>query len=81
MILHEAVFITAFSGFVGLIFSMLLLEVVGPNVEVDYIMNPSVDLRVALTTVFVLVLAGTIAGFFPAWRAANVQVVEALRDE
>jgi putative ABC transport system permease protein len=81
MILHEAVFITAFSGFVGLIFSMLLLEVVGPNVEVDYIMNPSVDLKVALTTVFVLVLAGTIAGFFPAWRAANVQVVEALRDE
>ncbi len=81
MILHEAVFITAFSGFLGLIFSMLLLEVVGPNVEVDYIMNPSVNLNVALTTVFVLVLAGTIAGFFPAWRAANVQVIEALRDE
>ena len=81
MILHEAVFITAFSGFLGLILSMLLLEVVGPNVEVDYILNPSVNLNVALTTVFVLVLAGTIAGFFPAWRAANVQVIEALRDE
>ena len=81
MILHEAVFITAFSGFLGLIFSMLLLEVVGPNVEVDYILNPSVNLNVALTTVFVLVLAGTVAGFFPAWRAANVQVIEALRDE
>jgi putative ABC transport system permease protein len=81
MILHEAVFITAFSGFVGLIFSMALLELIGPHVEVDYIMNPSVNLNVALTTVFVLVLAGTIAGFFPAWRAANVQVITALRDE
>ena len=81
MILHEAVFITAFSGFLGLIFSMALLELIGPHVEVDYIMNPSVNLNVALTTVFVLVLAGTIAGFFPAWRAANVQVIEALRDE
>jgi putative ABC transport system permease protein len=81
MILHEAVFITAFSGFLGLIFSMSLLEIIGPHVEVDYIMNPSVNLNVALTTVFVLVLAGTIAGFFPAWRAANVQVITALRDE
>jgi putative ABC transport system permease protein len=81
MILHEAVFITAFSGFLGLIFSMSLLELIGPHVEVDYIMNPSVNLNVALTTVFVLILAGTIAGFFPAWRAANIQVINALRDE
>jgi putative ABC transport system permease protein len=81
MILHEAVFITAFSGFLGLIFSMSLLELVGPHVEVDYIMNPSVNLNVALTTVFVLILAGTVAGFFPAWRAANIQVINALRDE
>ena len=81
MILHEAVFITAFSGFLGLIFSMSLLELIGPHVEVDYIMNPSVNLNVALTTVFVLILAGTVAGFFPAWRAANIQVINALRDE
>lgn len=81
MILHEAVFITAFSGFLGLIFSMTLLEVIGPHVKVDYIMNPSVDLNVAMTTVFVLVLAGTTAGFFPAWRAANIEVINALRDE
>ena len=71
MILHEAIFVTAISGFVGLIFSMGLLELVGPHVEVDYIMNPSVNLKVAISTVFVLVLAGIIAGFFPAWRAAN----------
>lgn len=81
MILHEAIFVTAFSGFMGLILSMGLLELVGPHVEVDYIMNPSVNLKVAVSTVLVLILAGTIAGFFPAWRAANVHVVKALKDE
>jgi len=81
MILHESIFVTALSGFGGLIFSMGLLEIVGPHVEVDYILNPSVNFNVALSTVFVLILAGTIAGFFPAWRAAKIHAIEALRDE
>jgi putative ABC transport system permease protein len=81
MILHEAIFITAIAGFTGLILSMGLLEIVGPQVEVDYILNPSVNFNVALTTVFVLIFAGAIAGFFPAWRAAKIHVIEALRDE
>ncbi|SDQ26824.1 ABC transporter permease [Flagellimonas zhangzhouensis] len=81
MILHEAIFVTAISGFGGLIFSMALLELVGPHVEVDYIMNPSVNFNVAFSTVIVLILAGTLAGFVPAWRAAKVKVIESLRDE
>lgn len=81
MILHEAIFITAIAGFTGLILSMGLLELVGPHVEVDYVLNPSVNFNVALTTVFVLIFAGAVAGFFPAWRAAKIHVIEALRDE
>lgn len=81
MILHESIFITAIAGFSGLIFSMGLLELIGPHVEVDYVVNPSVNFNVAISTVFVLVFAGTVAGFFPAWRAARIQVIEALRDE
>lgn len=81
MILHEAIFITAIAGFSGLILSMGLLEIVGPHVEVDYILNPSVNFNVALTTVFVLIFAGAVAGFFPAWRAAKIHVIEALKDE
>ena len=81
MILHESIFVTAISGFAGLIFSMGLLELIGPHVTVDYIVNPSVNFNVALSTVFVLILAGTIAGFFPAWRAARIHTIEALRDE
>jgi len=81
MILHEAIFVTAISGFAGLIFSMGLLEIVGPYIEVDYIVNPSVNFNVAISTVFVLIFAGAAAGFFPAWRAANIHVIDALRDE
>ncbi len=81
MILHESIFVTAISGFSGLIFSMGLLELVGPQIEVEYIMNPSVNFNVALATVLVLIFAGTVAGFFPAWRAAKIHVIDALRDE
>lgn len=81
MILHEAIFVTAISGFTGLIFSMGLLEILGPHIEVDYIINPSVNFNVAMSTVILLIFAGTVAGFFPAWRAARVQTIEALRDE
>ena len=81
MILHESIFVTTIAGFIGLIFGLALLEFVGPLIETDYIANPSVNFNVALTTVFILVLAGAIAGFFPAWRAARIKPIIALRDE
>ena len=81
MILQESIFVTAISGFVGLFLSMGLLEIIGPNVEIDYILNPSVDLSIALTMVILLIVAGAAAGFFPAWKAAHVQPIEALKDE
>ena len=81
MILHESIFVTAIAGFLGLIFSMFVLEMVGPLIETDYIKNPSVDFQVAFITVIILVIAGAIAGFFPAYRASSIKPIEALRDE
>ncbi|AFL80368.1 ABC-type antimicrobial peptide transport system, permease component [Aequorivita sublithincola DSM 14238] len=81
MILHESIFVTAIAGFLGLIFSLFLLQLVGPFIETAYISNPSVDFSVAITTVIILVVAGAVAGFFPAYRAANIKPIEALRDE
>ena len=81
MILHESIFVTAIAGFLGLLFSMALLEFAGPYIETAYISNPSVDFSVAITTVVILVVAGAVAGFFPAYRAANIKPIDALRDE
>ena len=81
MILHEAIFVTTIAGFGGLIFSMALLEFVGPLIDIDYFLNPSVNFSVALATVFVLIFAGIVAGFFPAWKAANIHTIDALRHE
>lgn len=81
MILHESIFITTISGFSGLLGSLLLLEFVGPMVQSEYFRNPEVDFNVALTTLFLLVFAGAMAGFFPAYRAAKIKPIVALRDE
>lgn len=81
MVLHESIFVTTIAGFLGLIASLALLEFVGPLIETQYIANPSVNFQVAVTTVFILILAGAVAGFFPAWRAARIKPIIALRDE
>ncbi|WP_178985957.1 ABC transporter permease [Winogradskyella helgolandensis] len=81
MILQEAVFVTMFSGLFGLIFGLGLLELVGPLIESDFIKYPQVDFNIALTTVFLLVFAGALAGFIPAYRAAMIKPIDALRDE
>ncbi|MDR7209186.1 ABC transporter permease [Flavobacterium piscis] len=81
MILHESIFITTIAGFSGLLASLLLLEFVGPMVQSEYFRNPEVDFSVALTTLVLLVFAGALAGFFPAYRAAKIKPIVALRDE
>ncbi|WP_435134957.1 ABC transporter permease [Formosa sp. A9] len=81
MILQESVFVTMFSGLFGLILGLALLELVGPLIESDFIKYPQVDFNTALTTVFILVFAGALAGFFPAYRAAQIKPIIALRDE
>ncbi|HLA54755.1 MAG TPA: FtsX-like permease family protein, partial [Flavobacterium sp.] len=81
MILHESIFITTIAGFSGLLASLLLLEFVGPQVESEYFLNPQVNFNIALTTLVLLIIAGAMAGFFPAYRAASIKPIVALRDE
>ena len=81
MILHESIFITSISGFMGLLTGLALLEFVGPQAESEYFRNPQVDFNVAISTLIVLVIAGALAGFIPAYRAARIKPIVALRDE
>ncbi len=89
LVLMEAIFITAASGYVGLIAGVGLLEVISQFDIIEklyppaaiYFLNPQVDLGVAVGATIVLVITGALAGFFPARRAASIRPIEALRDE
>lgn len=81
MIIQEAVFITFVSGFSGLIFGLLFWLGIGPFVEADFFTHPEVDFGIAVTTVFLLIIAGCMAGFIPAYRASQIKPIVALRDE
>lgn len=81
MVLQEAVFITVIAGFSGLILGLLVWELIGPMVEADFFTRPEVDFNVAITTLILLIVAGAFAGFVPAYRAAKIRPIIALRGE
>jgi putative ABC transport system permease protein len=81
-VVQEAVTLTAGAGYIGLcagVGALKLLAVFVPKNEM--FADPSIDLRVALTATLVLVIAGALAGLFPARAAARVNPIAALRDE
>ncbi len=82
LILQEAIVITGFSGYIGLVLGIGLLELVSSKMPpTDFFKNPEADFSIAVGATILLILAGAIAGLVPAMKAANVRPVDALRDE
>lgn len=82
LILQESVLITAFAGYIGLVAGVGLLELVSNLIPAhDYFANPEININIAIAATVLLVLAGAIAGYVPAQKAASVKPVVALRDE
>ena len=86
LILQESIFLTGVAGYIGLIASVgtlegatYLMERFGAQNE--FFSHPEIDMRLALITSGILVAAGTLAGYFPARTAANINPIEALRSE
>ncbi|KGL63319.1 ABC transporter permease [Polaribacter sp. Hel1_85] len=78
MIMQEAMFITAISGYVGLLIGVGILEIAGPSLEKFFILNPGVSQPVVIGATIILILAGMIAGYLPAKKAARIKPVVAL---
>lgn len=82
LVLQEALLITSLAGYCGLVLGVAALELAsGPLSGNEMFRNPEVDLSIAGWAVVLLVVAGLVAGFVPARRAAAIRPVEALRDE
>ncbi len=81
MIIQEAVFLTGISGLLGLSAGVGVLELTSRVVTTDFIRDPSIDLKVGVGAALFLVVAGALAGFFPARSAAKVNPIHALRDQ
>lgn len=80
-ILTESVVITTLFGYIGIVMGTALTEVLASTVGQGMFDYAHVDLRIAIQVTVVLIVAGALAGLFPALKALKVKPVEALRDE
>jgi putative ABC transport system permease protein len=83
-IIMESVVLTSFSGMIGLVIGVALLEfvnhqMVSSGANTDMFKNPGIDFNIALTALAVLIFSGILAGLIPARKAVSVRPVEALR--
>lgn len=86
LILTESVFITSIAGYLGLLAGTFLIFIlnyimVNMGIENENFYDPKVNLTIAVSAVLFLIIAGTIAGMIPAFQAARVNPVIALKDE
>ncbi|MBC8110090.1 MAG: ABC transporter permease [Verrucomicrobia bacterium] len=86
MILQETIVITTIAGYLGLLASTGMIAGINHllkanNAEGGFFANPEVDLNMAFWATAVLIVSGALIGLIPAFKAANVDPVVALRDE
>ena len=80
IILLEAILITAFTGYIGLLIGVGILKATGSSLERYFITNPSVNPSILISATIVLIIAGAIAGFLPAKKASKIKPIVALRN-
>ncbi len=82
MIMQEAILLTSLAGCLGILAGVLLVETAAQiDFQSDMFANPSVNFQVTLIATSVLIAAGALAGLIPAWHAARIDPVHALRAE
>ena len=89
LIIVESVIITTFFGYIGMLFGIFANEYMDATLGHETIdtglfkatmfVDPTVGLDVCFEATMVMVIAGTIAGLIPAYKASRIRPIEALR--
>jgi putative ABC transport system permease protein len=96
LVIFESILITAVFGYLGMISAIGLTEGINYVMEMSMagsqaasdpmnnptiFKNPTVDLSISLMSTALIVVAGVLAGYFPARKAVKVSAIEAMRAE
>lgn len=96
LVIFESILITAMFGYFGMIMGIGLTEGVNYVMEMSMnasqaahdpmnnptiFKNPTVDLNISLMSTALIVIAGVLAGYFPARKAVKISAIEAMRAE
>lgn len=85
----ESVTITTFFGYIGMVAGIGVTEWMNSAFgtqtadtgmfQARMFSDPTVDIGIAIQATLTLIIAGTLAGFFPARKAVSISPIEALR--
>jgi putative ABC transport system permease protein len=89
LIIIESVIITTFFGYIGMVLGVAVNEYMDATIGHEVIdtglfqatmfLDPTVGLDVCIEATMVMIIAGTIAGLIPAYKASRIRPIEALR--
>ena len=89
LIIVESVTITTFFGYIGMVAGIGVTEWMNSAFgtqtadagmfQARMFSDPTVDIGIAIQATLTLIVAGTLAGFFPAKKAVSISPIEALR--
>jgi len=85
VVVLESIIITTIFGYIGMLLGIgltegihTLMQAQGADGASQMFTNPTVDLSIAISATLTMIIAGTLAGFFPARNAVMIKPVTAL---
>jgi putative ABC transport system permease protein len=83
-LLMESVLLVTTAGYVGLFIGIGLVELINlalAKVSIGVFYNPQISLKIAFTSLIILIVSGLIAAIIPARKAVSMKPIDAIRSE